>query len=122
MCAGVFHLKYLLCMVACCACVACDDMPSAPVPPDTARTIIAYLIADNNLESYAWEDINEMERALVAHPDEKLVVYIDGGESSYPSHPVLLEIAPDDSPDIVSEVTGIWAEHDSAILMLFMRY
>lgn len=76
------------------------------------RVVIVYMIADNNLEHFAWQDINEMEEGLV--PGQRLLAYVDGGSNSEPAHPVLFEIVPDKSEHIVSRIVRVWPEQDSA--------
>ena len=100
-------------------CTACSDTPTAPLP---TRTLIVYMIADNDLEYFAWSDINEMERGLARMADGSadsmvsgsVVVYIDGGHFSSPSHPILLKVQADESADIASPIVRIWPEHNSA--------
>lgn len=76
------------------------------------RVVIVYMIADNNLEHFAWQDINEMEEGLL--PGQRLLAYVDGGSNSEPAHPVLFEIIPDKSEHIVSRIVRVWPEQDSA--------
>ena len=40
-------------------------LPNVPAPPTTPRwTLLIYMAADNNLEPFAIQDINELERGL----------------------------------------------------------
>lgn len=64
------------------------------------RTVLAYIAADNNLASYASEDLKEMKTGMEAITDSEmhLLVYIDTGTS-----PRLIELINTDGT--VSEVT-----------------
>ncbi len=61
------------------ACSKDDDSPSTPPEPEPARrTVIVYMVGENNLNPYMQNDINEMRqgRKQVA-ASENLVLYVD---------------------------------------------
>ena len=61
------------------ACSKDDDSPSTPPEPEPARrTVIVYMVGENNLDPYMQNDINEMRqgRKQVA-ASENLVLYVD---------------------------------------------
>jgi clostripain-related protein len=76
---------------------------------------LVYMIADNDLATYALNDLNEMERGFTANGRDKLLVYIDSNTSTaLPSHPVLLEIVPDSTEAIQSKIIYTYPEQNSA--------
>lgn len=71
---------------------------SDPVPPELPdNAIIVYMAADNNLEEYARNNINQMEEAI-SREDQNLLVYFNASGEA----PRVLKIVPDDSPEIKS--------------------
>lgn len=73
-----------------------ESEPLDPVLPET--TVIVYMAADNNLEEYAINNINQMEEAMTGD-DRNLLVYLTtSGEL-----PRVLKISHDTSPEIRSE-------------------
>ncbi|MCB9427042.1 MAG: hypothetical protein H6584_08465 [Flavobacteriales bacterium] len=78
------------------------------------RTVIVYMIADNNLDYFSVQDINEMERGFNTSFDGNLIVYVDRGEGATPSHPIVYEIAHDTTETIASEITFVYKEQNSA--------
>lgn len=64
-------------LLACSALVSCKKEKGG-LPPVTEkhRTVIEYMVADNNLYSYAVEDINEMESAWSTTYDGHMVVFL----------------------------------------------
>src|SRR3546814_889253 len=81
-------------------------------PPEQARperTVIVYMAASNNLESYALDNINQMEKAITGK-DQQLLVYIDVRGKT----PRVLKITHDTSAEIVSPAVINYANHNSA--------
>ncbi|MGI9256345.1 MAG: clostripain-related cysteine peptidase, partial [Salinispira sp.] len=88
-----------------------------PNATEKSRTVLVYMLADNNLNSYGWSDIDDMEAGLAGMSEnsaDSLLVYIDGASHSNPSHPVLLNVEADNSPGISSSVVYAWPEWNSA--------
>lgn len=86
-------MKYLLTMI--CAVVllgSCsDDDPPASGPSLPERTVIVYMSAENNLSSYAADDINEMLTASETLPDDvNLVAFVDRTDKANP--PYIMQI------------------------------
>lgn len=86
-------MKYLLTMI--CAVVllgSCsDDDPPASGPSLPERTVIVYMSAENNLSSYAAEDIKEMLTASETLPDDvNLVAFVDRTDKANP--PYIMQI------------------------------
>lgn len=75
-------------------------------------TLLVYMIADNNLDSFTTADINEMESALPTS-NVQVVVYVDRAVGSVPEAPVCLRIVGDRSKEIVSELVRTYIEQDS---------
>jgi hypothetical protein len=65
------------------------DEPPEALP---TRTIIAYIVADNNLDPFAVKDLNEMEQGWSATLDGNLIAYVDRAEGASPAHPVVYKI------------------------------
>ncbi len=74
-----------LSLVICCSCSKGDDPePPKPDPDPTVkghRTVLAYFVADNNLERFATSDLLEIEAGLkksgIDLTKDQLVVYLD---------------------------------------------
>lgn len=87
--------------------------PPSPQPEQRHRTVIEYMVADNNLYSYAERDINEMEEGWSDRFDGHMVVFLypvsatsgyAPGRVDYDDDPRLLLIERDDTESIVSRV------------------
>lgn len=83
-------MKYFLMLIGCILLVACHkdccDEPTKPTVSPASRTVIVYMAAENNISSYAQEDINEMiEGRRLVGDDANLVVFVDrASEKEYP--------------------------------------
>lgn len=76
------------------------------------KTVIVYMIADNNLDVFSVDDINEMEEGW-KDCNGKLIVYLDRAEGASPSHPLIYEITHDNSNDIKSKIIKVYNEQNS---------
>ena len=85
------------------------------------RTVIVYMIADNNLDYFAIKDINEMERGFRESFDGNLIVYIDRAPGAFPAHPVLYKISADTTDAINSEIIKVYGEQNSACGVVMSR-
>ncbi|MBQ0049881.1 MAG: hypothetical protein KBT12_06575 [Bacteroidales bacterium] len=57
---------------------ACSSKKEQPATPQMRRTVIVYMVADNNLEYFASADINEMRSAAKTIPAGcQLILYVD---------------------------------------------
>jgi len=79
----------------------------------TNRVVIAYMIADNNLDPFSIDDLNEMEEGW-SNFDGKLIVYLDRAKGANPSHPIVYEIEHDTTEKIISKVIKVYKEQNSA--------
>lgn len=70
-----------------------SDEPEPPQPEVTPRTVLVYMVADNNLSSNGTTDIAEMQQAALKGDlgKSRLLVYLDGVTGM----PELFEITPD---------------------------
>jgi hypothetical protein len=91
---------------------ACNEGEEADALP--TRTVIAYMVADNNLDYFAVQDINEMEQGWSAALDGHLIVYVDRAEGASPAHPVVYRVEHDTAAAIASPIKKVYAEHNSA--------
>jgi len=78
------------------------------------RTVIVYMIADNNLDYFSVKDINEMEAGFDNDFNGNLIVYVDRAEGATPSHPIVYKISKDTTETITSEITFVYGEQNSA--------
>jgi hypothetical protein len=80
------------------------------------RQVLVYMIADNNLDYFAINDINEMERGMADSSNEEgeILVFIDRGENGYPSHPYLMRIVADTTQQVVSKIIRTYPEQNTA--------
>jgi hypothetical protein len=86
-----------------------SETPSLP-----ARTVIVYMIADNNLDNFAVNDINEMEQGWNSKLNGNLIVYVDRAQGAGVAHPVVYKITHDTTSNVVSPVVNVYAEQNSA--------
>lgn len=78
------------------------------------RTVIVYMIADNNLDFFSVKDINEMEAGFDNGFNGNMIVYMDRAEGATPSHPIAYKIAKDTTETITSEIAFVYEEQNSA--------
>ncbi|GHT24954.1 peptidase C11 [Bacteroidia bacterium] len=77
------------------------------------RTVIVYMVADNNLDNFALKDINEMEQGWQDDLNGNLIVYVDRAEGASPSHPVVYKIGSDTTSNVVSPIVKVYPEQNS---------
>lgn len=93
----------LLCTIALlCSCEQDPEIPSTkpePIPEMGARTVLAYIAADNSLNSFSTIDINEMVQGIEQVDTRKnnLLVYVD----RYSTSPRLIRICRDMSDKVI---------------------
>lgn len=88
------------------ACNQDDD----PVPPEVgSRTVLVYIVADNNLSSFAKEDVEEMIAGMesVDLSSSNLLVYQDDRVA-----PVLFRISRNKKGRLEKEIIKEYAEHE----------
>lgn len=78
------------------------------------RLVLVYMVADNDLDYFAIQNINEMEKGLLYSPNSDLYVYIDRASNAKPSHPYLMKIKPDTTDKVISEIVKTYPEQNSA--------
>ena len=94
--------------------LSCQKDSPTPEPLPRYEITLVYMVADNDLASYALKDLNEIERGFVPNGRDKLLVYIDSNTSTaLPSHPVLLEIVHDTTEIIASKIIASYPEQNS---------
>jgi hypothetical protein len=94
--------------------VFCSRVEEDNRTPLPARTVIVYMIADNNLDNSALKDINEMEAGWQDDLNGNLLVYVDRATGATPAHPVVYKIVPDTTDNIVSPIVKVYQERNSA--------
>jgi hypothetical protein len=66
----------------CCSCSKNDDPEPTPEPPVSGHTVLVYMAAENNLNSFAKSDLEEMkEGSKKLTENNKLIVYVDEANS-----------------------------------------
>lgn len=94
--------------------LSCQKDSPTPEPLPRYEITLVYMVADNDLASYALKDLNEIELGFMPNGRDKLLVYIDSNTSTaLPSHPVLLEIVPDTTEVIRSKIIASYPEQNS---------
>ena len=65
-----------------CSCDKKDDPDPTPEPPVSGQTVLVYMAAENNLNSFAKSDLEEMkEGSKKLSENNKLIVYVDEANS-----------------------------------------
>jgi hypothetical protein len=105
-------VKYLFCLAFISFFSSCQKEESENNTLPT-RTVIAYMIADNNLDNFAVNDINEMEEGWQEGLDGNLIVYVDRAAGASPAHPVVYKIAHDTTSNIASPIVNVYKEQNS---------
>ncbi|TDQ79486.1 clostripain-related cysteine peptidase [Sphingobacterium yanglingense] len=77
--------------------------------PNSSRTVMVYMAANNNLASDAYTNLNQMEESFKGI-DGKLVVYA----RIFGQTPKLYEVVQDNGPEIRSKVLKTYNEHNSS--------
>ncbi len=100
--------KSLILCVLLSAAVGCQDNGGdSPEPiPEGEHTVIVYMIADNNLSSYAVNNINDMEAAYNPDLGAKMLVFYNQRNGAGNE---ILEISQDNTTTITSEVLKEYA-------------
>ena len=93
-------------------CIACggDDEPTKPANKQPHRTVLIYIVSDNDLNSYSYDDINEMLEGIksVDTQTNNLLVYVDNT-----STPVLFRITKDKKGNPIKEIIREYEEQVS---------
>lgn len=97
-------------IVSCYSCKKSTPEPPGP-DPDKARTVLAYMVGDNNLYGYMFEDINEMELGWSDNFQGTMLVYFNVPRSKG-QKPQILKIQHDtDMSAIKSSVVKQYSEY-----------
>lgn len=91
------------------ALVSCQKDEPAPSPSSYKRTVLVYIAADNNLSSFALQDLAEMKQGMAQVSDGTLhlLVYIDTGSS-----PRLVELKKQNG-QVVEDVVRTYDDRNS---------
>ncbi len=94
---------------------SCTEDTNGNEPPANIadKTIIVYMIADNNLDYFAEKNIIEMQRGWENYKNVNLIVYVDRADGAIPSHPIVLNIKNDTVKQITSPVIKSFPETNS---------
>jgi hypothetical protein len=97
-------------LLSLCACQKDNNGNALPL-----RTVIIYMVADNNLDNFALDDINEMEQGWQEGLNGNLIVYVDRAKGANLAHPVVYKIAHDTSATMInSSIAKVYAEQNSS--------
>ena len=103
-----YGIATLLTVIIAVLATACGDndepTPAPPEPPEqsaTPRTVLIYMVAENNLSSYSARDLAEIEQAIAKGHlgDSRLLIYLDDTNST----PVLFEYDSDGVRNTLAE-------------------
>ena len=88
--------------------------PSPPLRREIQKdwTLMVYMVADNNLDPFSVNDINEMEWGVDPNHSD-VIVYLDRVVGATPDYPVVLTITNDETSDIVSPIVKSYGEQNS---------
>lgn len=84
--------------------------------PIANRTVIVYIAADNNFNSFALKNILQMQRGWNNNFDGNLIVYVDRGNNAMPANPVVLNIKSSEQLDdtkIISPIVKTYPKANS---------
>ena len=82
-----FYFYNALCIILLASCSLYDNTKGNTDETKARRTVIVYMVADNNLSEYAWDKIKEMQSGYKDN-DAHFIVFIDPEDDS----PYLLQI------------------------------
>jgi hypothetical protein len=99
----------------------CDCRQDKEADALPVRTVIVYMVADNNLDYFALKDLNEMEQGWSPSLDGNLIAYVDRAEGASPPHPVVYKIEHDTAAAIASPIKKVYAEHSSVVPDIMRR-
>jgi len=77
-----------------------------------ARTVIVYMVANNNLDFFAYQNIKEMEKGWDSTMGN-LIVYIEGTANDNPAYPVVYKIQHDTTKYISSSIQWVYPPQNS---------
>ncbi len=113
---NIKHITEMMCLLLLIVFISsCEKDYNEPLQKQ-GRQLLVYMIADNNLDYFAINDINEMEQGLAdtGTANNEVLVFIDRGANGKPSHPYLMRIVPDTTSQIKSEILKVYPEMNSA--------
>lgn len=110
----MFSIRLIFVLFLFTALISCRESKKVAQVKPKKKIVLVYMVADNNLDTYAIEDINEMEEGFRHNDEHKLLVYIDRSLQGRPSHPYLLEITHDTTDRIASSILFSYPEQNSA--------
>lgn len=84
----------------------------------TKRTVIVYMVANNNLDFFARQNINEMERSWDSSMGN-LIVYFDGTTNDSPAYPIVYKIQHDTTSQINSPIQWVYPQQNSCSTSVF---
>ncbi len=82
------------------------------------RTVIVYMAANNNLDFFAYQNINAMERGWDSTMGN-LIVYIAGTSNDNPAYPVVYKIQHDTTSQINSAIQWVYPPQNSCSASVF---
>lgn len=80
----------------------------------SSKSTLIYMIADNNLDYYAMENIKKIERGIPDNAQGNIYVLVDRNVGGKPSHPYLLKIIRDTTYNyVVSPILQTYKEQNT---------
>ncbi len=104
-------MRFVYVIILLCLLVACNKQE---VDIKQQNISLIYMVADNDLASFAVNNINEMERGFIPNETDKVLIYIDASPVlGLPKNPVLLELQHDTTEQIKSKILIPYPEQNS---------
>ena len=116
----MIHTKYMLCCLLSVLLLGCSEDDDI-VKYSNKNAIFIYMAADNDLDYFAIQNINQMERYFSENQISNAVyVYVDRVKNRKTSHPCLYKVKADNTDLIVSEIIKTYPEQNSSNAEIFV--
>ncbi len=93
---------------------SCTKVEDEARPTERKAATLIYMVADNNLDYHAVQNINAMEQGLYEHEGEGATIYVYIDRAKGKGNSLLYKILPDTSSLIRSKIEFAYPEMDSA--------
>lgn len=109
----MIHTKFILCCLLSVLLLSCSE-DDGIVRYSEKNAIFVYMAADNDLDYFAIQNINQMERCFSENQiSNGVYVYVDRVKNRKTSHPCLYKVKADNTDLIVSEIIKTYPEQNS---------
>ena len=116
----MIHTKFMLCCLLSVLLLSCSEDDDI-VRHSEKNAIFVYMAADNDLDYFAIQNINQMERGFSENQiSNGVYVYVDRVKNRKTSHPCLYKVKADNTDLIVSEIIKTYPEQNSSSADVFV--